>query len=169
MPAKPRWFARLEAIIAELNALPQPWVDRPTLQRLLIVGPRRAQQILQPCVSLHLGSSALASREAVIGRLRLLAAGEAAYFEQKRRERFCQTLEAWRRQWLEQPRLLVAAPDAIVNQELANLPEGVELGAGCITVRFGQPEEALEKLLALAMAIGNDFNGFERRTRRAAG
>jgi hypothetical protein len=39
----------------------------------------------------------------------------------------------------------------------------VAVGPGRITVEFGEPREALEKLLALAMAIGNDFEGFERR------
>jgi len=33
-----------------------------------------------------------------------------------------------------------------------------------MTVEFDQPQQALEKLLALAMAISNDFEEFERRT-----
>jgi hypothetical protein len=32
-------------------------------------------------------------------------------------------------------------------------------------VEFAEPKEALEKLLALAMAIGNDFERFERTTK----
>jgi hypothetical protein len=134
------------------------------LQRLLGVGPRRAQQILQPCVSLHLGSNGLAERPALIEHLRRLAAGEAAYYERRRRERFVVALENWRRQWLEQPRLLVAAPESVVNSEFRDLPAGVELGPGQITVQFDNPQQGLEKLLALAMAIGNDFAGFQQRT-----
>jgi hypothetical protein len=34
-----------------------------------------------------------------------------------------------------------------------------------VTVEFEEPREALEKFLALAMAISNDFDRFERSTR----
>jgi len=43
------------------------------------------------------------------------------------------------------------------------LPEGVELGPGCITVRFSQPQEALQKLMALAMAISQNPQAFDER------
>ena len=57
------------------------------------------------------------------------------------------------------------APLSVMTQELANLPEGVELGTGYLTVRFGSAQEALEKLLALALAIGNEIEAFERLTK----
>ena len=46
-----------------------------------------------------------------------------------------------------------------------NLPAGVDLEPGRISLTFDQPQQALEKLLALAMAIGNDFDRFERQVR----
>ena len=58
MPAKPAWFSRINEVILDLESLPLPFVDRATLQSLLRVGPRRAQQIMAPCISDHLGSSA---------------------------------------------------------------------------------------------------------------
>jgi hypothetical protein len=63
----------------------------------------------------------------------------------------------------ERPRLLVEAPTQFLNQEFANLPPGVHLGPGRIIVEFTSPQHALEKLLALAMAISNDFERFERQ------
>lgn len=54
------------------------------------------------------------------------------------------------------------APTAIVNQELADLPAGVTLEPGRLTLEFSTAVEALEKLLAVAMAAGNDMDGFER-------
>jgi hypothetical protein len=41
----------------------------------------------------------------------------------------------------------------------------VRLEPGRITVSFEDAHEALEKLLALAMAISNDFDRFERQVR----
>ena len=40
----------------------------------------------------------------------------------------------------------------------------MQLEPGQIRICFEHPTQALEKLLALAMAIGNDHEGFEQRT-----
>jgi hypothetical protein len=50
----------------------------------------------------------------------------------------------------------------VLNQELAHLPDGVSVSPGAISITFSSPNEALQRLLALAMAIGNDFHEFER-------
>jgi hypothetical protein len=165
MPDKPIWFGRLDQVVAELEALPHPWIDRAAVERLLGVGRRRAQQILQPCVTQQIGASGVADREKLIARLRNLAHGESAYYERQRRRQLAESLEKLRQAWLEQPRVVVEAPESIVKQEFDDLPPGVRLGPGSITVEFRNVQEGLEKLLALAMAIGNDFGRFERVTR----
>src|SRR6202167_2424463 len=78
VPDKPTWFGRLDQIIAELGDLPWPWVDRETLQSLMQVGPRRAQQILRPCVTRQVGANGVAGRDELIAHLKGLAAGEEA-------------------------------------------------------------------------------------------
>ena len=35
MPAKPAWYGRLDEIVAELEALPCPWITRNTVEFLL--------------------------------------------------------------------------------------------------------------------------------------
>ncbi|HUQ94591.1 MAG TPA: hypothetical protein VM120_23115 [Bryobacteraceae bacterium] len=169
MPAKPSWFGRLDSIIQHLNSLPYPWVDRQTLQTLLNVGPRRTQQILEPCISHQLGTNGLARRDQLIAHLRLLAGSPAAGEEKRRQHRFVHQLDSWRKDWLHQPKLHVEAPSQVLTQQLGNLPSGVDLGPGTLSVRFDNPQEALEKLLALAMAIGNDYERFERMTAPASG
>jgi hypothetical protein len=47
--------------------------------------------------------------------------------------------------------------------DFEGLPEGVDLAPGSITVRFSTPDEALEKLLALAMAVSQNRTAFEER------
>ncbi len=164
MPDKPIWYTRLEAAIQQLETLPSPWVDRATLEFILGVGRRRAQQILAPLVSRTIGKNGLADREAVIRHLRHLAVGEAAYFEKQRRQRLHSLLDQWQRQAKEQPRVLVEAPTAVVNQELETLPPGVHLSPGRIVLdNFSTPEEAKQKLLALIMAMSNDPDGFDAR------
>lgn len=162
MPDKPTWYSRLDDAVAELDALAWPWVDRETLQSLLKVGRRRAQQILQPCVTHQIGASGVADRQELIAHLQRLASGDAAHYERRRRQRLAQTMEDLRKAALAQPKVLVEAPITVVSQQFANLPEGVTVSPGNISIAFASPREALERLLALAMAIGNDFNEFER-------
>ena len=162
MPDKPTWYGRLDQVIAELSDLPWPWVDRETLQSLLRVGPRRAQQVLRPCVTRQVGANGVAEREELIAHLRRLAAGDEVHYERRRRQRLAQVLEGLRQAALAQPKVLVEAPATVLNQELANLPEGVSISPGAISITFSSPNEALQRLLSLAMAIGNDFSEFER-------
>jgi hypothetical protein len=160
MPDKPTWCGRLDDITRQLRELPDPWVDRACLQDLLRIGARRTQQVLAPCVVRQVGVNGLADREAVVAHLKRLADGNVVHYEQQRRRRLADRLEA-----LDQERraaVLVAAPTAIVNQQIADLPEGVSITPGHISVRFASSTEALEKLLALAMAIRNDEPLFER-------
>ena len=165
MPAKPAWYNRINDIVRELHSLPRPFVDRATVEFLLGVGRRRAQQILAPCITHRVGSNGLADRDALIAHLRRLAEGDDGYYERQRRRNLAEILAKLHKDRLERPQLLVEAPLQILTQELDNLPDGVRLEPGRITVTFDQPRQALEKLLALAMAISNDFDLFERSSR----
>lgn len=160
MAAKPAWLGRLHQIVGDLEALPSPWVTRGTVEFLLGVGPRRAQQIMQPCVIEQVGSSLVADRRLLIDRLQSLASGNAGHFEARRRQKLAHALQQLHSQWLARPKVLVEAPVAITGQRLGDLPSGIELAPGQITVRFQDSSEALRKLLALAMAIGNDPDRF---------
>lgn len=161
MPAKPGWFSQFDRIVGELRASPRPFVDRSTVEFLLGVGRRRAQQIMAPCITDRVGANGLADREALIDRLRRLAQGDDGFQEVERRRKVAQVLEKLRTQRLEQPQLLVEAPVSVMNQGWEDLPSGVHIEPGRITVEFEQPHQALEKLLALAMAISNDYDRFE--------
>ena len=161
MPDKPFWCGRLEAIAQELGGLPEPWVDRSIVEQARGIGRRRAQQILAPCVTRQIGRSGLARREELLQHLRRLAAGEQEHYERRRQRRLAEYLEGLRQACLKQPRVLVEAPSSVAGQKLDGLPAGVAVAPGQITVRFQTATEALEKLLALAMAIGNDRERFE--------
>ena len=56
-----------------------------------------------------------------------------------------------------------------MSAQLANLPEGVSVSRGRIEVRFDGAEDALERLYALAQALGNDYERFEVLVGRGAG
>ena len=159
MPDKPLWYARLPEALAYLEQSPEPWVDRATVEFLLGVGRRRAQQLMQPLVSRTLGPNGLVARERLRRYFQQLAAGEDVADEQQRRQRLRRVLAEARRQ----PRVLVEAPLPLLNQRLAELPPGVWLTPGRIVVEgFTSAEEALQKLLALALAVGHNPMEFEQ-------
>jgi hypothetical protein len=168
VPAKPAWYSRIDDVIRELEALPRPYVDRAAVEVLLGVGRRRAQQIMAPCIVDRVGANGLADRDAFIAHLRRLEEGEEGHYERHRRRRLALVLAELQKERLERPQLLVEAPIEVMAQELESLPAGVRLEPGRITVTFDHPQQALEKLLALAMAISNDFDRFEQRVRVAA-
>ena len=121
---------------------------------------------MAPCITERVGTSALADRDALVAHLERLAKGDDAFYEVQRRRKVAAVLDQMRQERLERPQLMVEAPVRVVNQEFENLPAGVHLDRGRITVEFDDPQQALEKLLALAMAISNDFERFDRTTRR---
>jgi hypothetical protein len=146
-------------------------VDRDTLQDLLQIRRRRAQQILSPLASQRRGRGAVVERTALIRHLETLASGETAYYEQKRRERLWERVEQERRRWLETPPAFVHPEPALLRSvykdDFDGLPSGVDLTPGRIQITFEHPNEALEKLLALALAIGQNQPAFEQRVRKA--
>ena len=149
----------------DLHDLPRPFVDRQTVEVLLRVGRRRAQQIMAPCITDRVGRNGLVDRDALVAHLRRVAEGEDGYYERQRRLKVAKLLTQFQKERLEQPQLLVEAPVEVVSQRFENLPAGVQLGRGRITVEFDTSQEALEKLLALAMAISNDFDRFDAQVR----
>jgi hypothetical protein len=155
MPAKPAWYGRLDSIIEELEATEFTYVARATVEKLLNVGRRRAQQIMLPC-SRRVGSSSVADRGLLIERLKCISESDGD-FEKHRRSRVAAVVSKERAR----PRLLVESPVSVMNTRIQNLPEGVSLEPGRIVVTFSEPQEALQKLLALAMAAGNDLSEFE--------
>jgi len=162
MPAKPIWYTSLAETVAALQSADVAMVDSRMLASLLRIGLRRAQQILAPVVTERLGLNGLAPKEAVLERLRQMAAGEDALYEQRRRARLAGKLEKFCRDRRTQPVLLVEAPTSITGQTIDGLPPAIRIQPGKLEVEFISVSEALEHLLSLAMAIGNDPDRFER-------
>lgn len=166
MPDKPLWIDRIPRVIATLTELPDPWVDRPALESLLGVGRRRAQQLLASVARRRVGASVVARREDLIALLEAIAAGETGHYERRRLRRLWDEIGRERDRWVEQPPVLVEMRERerrkIEALDFAGLPEGVELGPGTIVVRFSEPDEALRKLMALAMAVSQNRQAFDR-------
>ena len=173
MPDKPLWLARIPEAARSLEAMPDPWVDRTMLESLLSIGRRRAQQLLAPVATRRVGASILARREDVIAHLQNIANGETTFYEDRRQRKLWDQLAGIRQRWIEQPPVLVEVSNEnvrrLAERDFEGLPEGVELTPGSIQVRFRNPEEALQKLMALAIAISHNRVAFERLVSEESG
>jgi hypothetical protein len=167
MPDKPLWLDRLPEAIRQLETASDPWVDRPTLETLLGIGRRRAQQLLSALAQRRVGTSLVAGRADVVAHLKRISAGEEAHYDSRRRKQLWTQLAEARREWIRRPPILVEVPNAQVRRlelhDFDGLPDGVDLAPGSITVRFREPDEALQKLMALAMAISQNRQAFDER------
>lgn len=108
----------------------------------------------------------VAGTEDVVAHLERIAAGEETYYEDRRKKQLWERLSEARREWVRQPPVLVEMSAKQVRQvdlhDFEGLPEGVELSPGSIHVQFRDPVEALQKLMALAMAISRNREAFDR-------
>jgi hypothetical protein len=167
MPDKPLWLVRLPGAIESLESSPDPWVDRSRIEALLGVGRRRAQQLLAGVATRQVGASRVAIAADVVTHLRRIADGEQAYYDARRRKQLWDRLREQRERWIEQPPVFVEVSGQTIRRvetrDFEGLPDGVELQPGRIEVAFATPQEALEKLVALALAISHNRESFEER------
>lgn len=158
------WKRRINEIEDTLRSLPSDRLyDSSGVQALLNVNARAAQEILAPIVSSRQGRKGLASADDLLNRLRELSGGLDAEQEQHRRAKLAGWLREQEQSIRTTPRLLVEAHPRVTGSRLESIA-GLELGPGRLCLSFQTAEEAAQKLLALAMAMGRDWQEFEART-----
>lgn len=161
MPARKTWLLRLTQIREELTALDVPVLDRAIFERIFGVRRRRAIQLMQYFGGWQTGQAFLVDRLELLRQLEPLEASADYALEQRRRERLIEVLEKLRRQQRARRVLLPVEPPAR-DQDLAALPEGVQLKAGSLSVQFEGAEDLLGKLYQLSRVAADDFDGFRR-------
>jgi hypothetical protein len=172
MPDQPSWIDRVPEILEVLESPNAPaLLDRPAVEALFRLRRRQAIQLLGRLGGYKVGKTFLVPREAAIRFLRDPRRWSAAALERGRFERVRVALgEA--RQELDQRRISIPARQETFRLEFSGLPAGIQFETGKLTVLFDNPAELLERLFALAQALGNDYDTFERSwttARRNAG
>jgi hypothetical protein len=161
MPMKKTWLLRVTEIREELTAVEAPVVDRAMCERLFGVRRRRALQLMHAFGGWQSGQAYLVDRLALLRQLEPFQNGAEWRLEQRRRQRLGETLEQIRRHRAAARVILPVAVDAN-RRTLLDLPPGVHLQPGSLTVEFGRAEELLARLFELAQAAAHDFDGFRR-------
>ena len=156
MPAKPRWLLAIPDAISQLEKLDRQLLTRRDIERLFGVGKVRAAALMKTFGAELVGNQRTLPRTKLLQQLKKHRGRAAFRGEEERRARLVAELQQAR---LTGVRFKV--PAATMSAQLANLPEGVSVARGRIEVRFDGAENALERLFALAQALGNDYVRFE--------
>jgi hypothetical protein len=163
MPAKAQWLLRVPEILEELRALEVPVIDRAVCERLFRLRRRRAIDLLRGFGGYQAGRTFLIDRPKLVEQLEQIRDSSDFKMEWRRKERLADRLEAMRRLQAG-ARVAIAAQPEVMSQRWPDLPAGVGLTPGALHIQFQSSEELLSKLFALAQAIANDYEGFEKRT-----
>lgn len=163
MPAKAQWLLRVPEILAELAALDVPVVDRAVCERLFRLRRRRAIDLIRGFGGYQAGRTFLLDRLMLVAQLEQIRDSPDFKMECRRKERLAERLDAIRRLQAG-TRVAIAVEPEILRRRLPDLPAGVKLSSGTLHIQFQSSEELLSKLFALAQAIANDYEAFEKRT-----
>jgi hypothetical protein len=162
MPAKAQWLLRVPEILAELSALDVPVVDRAVCERLFRLRRRRAIDLIRWFGGYQAGRTFLVDRPQLVAQLEHIRDSADFKMEWRRKERLSERLDAIRRLQAGASVAIAAKPETL-RQRLPHLPAGVGLTPGTLQIQFQSSEELLSKLFALAQAIANDYEAFEKR------
>jgi hypothetical protein len=165
MPAKAQWLLRVPEILAELAMLDVPVVDRAVCERLFRLRRRRAIDLMRGFGGYQAGRTFLLDRPKLVAQLEQIRDSPDFKMEWRRKARLGERLDAIRRLQAG-ARVAIAVEPETLSQRLPDLPEGVGLSPGALHIQFQSSEELLRKLFALAQAIANDYEAFEKRTAR---
>jgi hypothetical protein len=165
MPAKAQWLLRVPEILAELSMLDVPVVDRAVCERVFRLHRRRAIDLMRGFGGYQAGRTFLLDRPKLIAQLEQIRDSPDFKMEWRRKARLGERLDAIRRLQAG-ARVAIAVEPETLSQRLPDLPEGVGLSPGALHIQFQSSEELLLKLFALAQAIANDYEAFEKRTAR---
>src|SRR5271165_7178865 len=139
MPHKPRWHADLTKIRAAVAALPSPFLDRPTIEKLFGLRRRGANYLMTDLAGYRIGPAAVVSREALLAKLDEVGGERATRGQTLRKARVVEALDELRGQ--SRPRRTASPPP---RRPGSALPEGARISApGELTLLFSTPEDLL--------------------------
>ena len=158
--SKTEWLLRVPQIRAELAAVETPVVDRSMVEQLFRLKRRRSIELMHQLGGFQSGRTFLIDRLQLLRQLEEIEAAPEFERARRRRERLSETLARLRREKAAAS-VVIPVPRDIFDRKLAELPAGVDLKPGLLSVEYEKTLDLLQKLFVLAQAIANDFENFQ--------
>lgn len=166
MAAFPRWYKNLAQIRELLTELPQPILDRPSIEMIFGVSTRQAQNLMSSIFSgFAIGRSVVVDRQEVISKLNQIEASGAvkrARVAETRRQASKESTEQTMREREARQTVLPPPPPPPQEQAEAFLPPTARLSAPhTIEIHFSQAEDLLSTMHSMIKKFIEDSEAFE--------
>lgn len=163
MPARPKWLMRIPDAVRQLEQLERDIITRRDVQKLFGVSKSMANTLMLRDFGAERTSHLLTvPRTRLLSALKRRTRGREFQREETRQEKLYTELHNARI-----ASVRVRLPATSLSRKLRNLPDGVTVGATRITVDYTAPRQAIERLIGLAHALGNDYDEFEKLVKDA--
>ena len=156
MPAKPKWLMKVPDAVRQLESLDRDIITRSDVQTLLDIGKSRANTLMLRFGAERTSHLLTIPRRKLLDVLKKQGRSREFLQEEARQEKLHKALHRARVKAVR-----FKFPIETTGSRLRNLPEGVTVGGTRITVDYTHPKQALQRLMALAHALGNDYERFE--------
>ncbi len=167
MPAKPPWLCSLPEILDQLGEIPAPVVDRALVEKIFHLSTRGAHHFMTRMGAGSAGRSLWLDRAQLIKNLRRILAGDDYYRADYRAAKLASLLTQTRKERIASS-VRIEVKAETFGAKLDGLPEGVQVGPGEVRVSGETTMAIAEKLFALAQAILNDFERFDKAVQKPA-
>jgi hypothetical protein len=161
MPAKPQWMLRIPDIVAALDQLTVPVIDRSMMEKLFGLQRRQAIALLHRFGGYQTSRTFLVNRQSLMECLRALQEDDTFVRESRRRERLEADLQAIKRTRAGEEVRIRVEPE-VMGITVSRLTEGIQLKPGCLEIHYSNTEDLLAKLFELAQAATNDYLTFQQ-------
>jgi hypothetical protein len=157
MPAKPSWLLNIPDIIRRLSELETPVVDRQVCERLFGVRRRRALVLMEMFGGYRSANAILIDRLSLIESLKARLAVPDVQWERSRKMRLAEKLTDTHCP-TRSANIQLQVPVRSRRMSYSNLPHGITLSRGTLTVVFTTPIDLFSKLYELSQAAVDDFD-----------
>ena len=149
MPDKPTYLHRVTAILAEARRpKPIPFFRRCDIEALFGLRRRQAINLMHEIGAVRVSNEIAVPQQDVVTWLEKMASSPARTREIRRQDRVIGRIIEWKAETAARA-VRIVLPDA----PAVDLPEGVSLQPGLLTVSFHSEQQLLERLFFLARAL----------------
>jgi hypothetical protein len=152
MPDKPSYIHRLTSILAEAKSpKPIPFFRRCDVEALFGLKRRQAVNLMHKIGAVRVSNEIAIAQDDLVSWLERMATNPAAAHEIRRRERVIGRIIDLKAEAAARA-IKIVLPDASPSPDL---PGGVSLQPGLLTVSFSNEQQLLERLFLLARVLAN--------------
>lgn len=150
MPENPSYIHKLESILTEARApKPIPFLRRRDIEALFGLKKRQAVNLMHRIGAIRVSRELAVEQRDLIGWLEQMLSDPSVAVEQRRHERVIGRIVELKAETAARA-VRIVLPDPAPS---VDLPEGVSLQPGLLTVSFGNEQQLLERLFLLARVL----------------